>query len=149
MVRVRPGKVALIYENGEPQVLMQRQEPYELLRPEVEFIRIAHALDDVISLDKKSTLDLVRIRPGNIGLAWEDGRPMILSEGTYRLRAPRQQFVKVVDKMQDEIKLDNNNSLDIVRVRPGNLGLIWEHGKPRLLQTRAEPYVLKEFFLKW
>ena len=69
---------------------------------------------------------------------------MILSEGSYRLRAPRQQFVKVVDKMQDEIKLDNSNSLDIIRVRPGNLGLIWEHGKPRLLQTRAEPYVLKK-----
>jgi hypothetical protein len=71
VIRVRPGKVALIYENGTSQVLMQRQDPYELLRPEVEFIRIAHALDDVIMLDTKSTLDLVRIRPGNIGLAWE------------------------------------------------------------------------------
>jgi len=40
--------------------------------------------------------------------------------------------------------LDENNSLDIIRVRPGMLGLIWEHGKPRLLETRAEPYVLKK-----
>jgi len=79
-----------------------------------------------------------------IGLAWEDGRPVILPEGLYRLHAPRQQFVKVVDKMADEIRLDTHNSLDIVRVRPGRLGLIWEHGKPRLLPTRAEPYVLKK-----
>jgi len=144
IIRVRPGNVALIYDNGEPTVLPHRQDPYELLRPQCEFIKTAQVMNDVVNLDNKSTLDLVRVRPGNIGLAWEDGRPVILQEGVYRLRAPRQQFVKVVDKMDDEIRLDQNNSLDIVRVRPGKLGLIWEHGKPRLLQTRAEPYVLKK-----
>lgn len=144
IIRVRPDKVALIYDNGNPKVLVHRAEPYELLRPQYEFIKMGQAIDDVVSLDNKSTLDLVRVRPGNIGLSWEDGRPVILPEGRYQLRAPRQQFVKVVDKMADEIRLDNENSLDIVRVRPGRLGLVWEHGKPRLLPTRPEPYVLKK-----
>merc|ERR1711998_38618 len=144
IVRVRPGKIAMVYDNGQPRVLQHRMEPYELLRPQCEFVKLGNALDDVVSLDNRSTLDLVRVRPGNIGLAWEDGRPVILPEGLYSLRAPRQQFVKVVDKMQDEIRLDQQNSLDIVRVRPGRLGLIWEHGKPRLLPTRAKPYVLKK-----
>jgi len=32
----------------------------------VEFVRLAQAMDDIVSLDKKSTLDLVRVRPGHL-----------------------------------------------------------------------------------
>jgi hypothetical protein len=31
-------------------------------------------LNDVIRFDAKSSLDIVRVRPGMVGLMWEDGR---------------------------------------------------------------------------
>ena len=46
--------------------------------------------------------------------------------------------------MEEEIRLDKSNSLDIVRVLPGKVGLCWENGRPRLLQARSDPYILKK-----
>lgn len=66
------------------------------------------------------------------------------SEGLYELRAPRHQFVKLCSAMEEEIRLDHNNSLDIIRVLPGKVGLVWEDAQPRLLQARTDPYILKK-----
>merc|ERR1712159_120184 len=144
IIRVRPGHMALLFENGAPKWLPARQDPYELLQPLQEFVALGDLMQDVIQMDDENTLDIVRVRPGCIGLAWQDSRPVILSEGLYELRAPRHQFVKLHSAMEEEIRLDDSNSLDIVRVLPGKVGLVWEHSQPRLLMARTDPYILKK-----
>lgn len=146
IVRVRPGKIALIYDSGKPLSLHHRREFYEFMAPKEQFVRIANMMQDVIRFDDGNTLDIIRVRPGQVGLLWQDQQPAVLppSEVPYELRAPRQQFVKIADALDEEIRLDSTNSLDIIRVRPGKIGLLWEDGRPRLLAPRSKPYVLRK-----
>lgn len=147
IVRVRPGKIAFIKEHGTPKVLESRKRPYELQAPAQVLVRIQGLLqEDVLKFDMEGSLDVVRVRPGNVALAWHNGSPRVLraAETLYELRAPAWQFVKLADSMQSRISLDDKNSLDIVRVLPGKLGLCYEAGQPRVLPTMPEPYVLRK-----
>lgn len=147
LVRVRPGNVAFITEDGAPRMLHSRTELYELQAPRTQFIRIESLLgSDALRFDQQGSLDVIRVRPGNIALAWHLGSPHVLtaSEQLYELRSPEWQFVKLADVMQEHIWMDDKASLDVVRVRPGKLGLFWEGGRPRVLLARSESYQLKK-----
>ena len=150
IVRVRPGRVAFIREAGVPRVLLSRERPYELLAPQTVLVKLCELNGsgsrsaDVLRFDEEGSLDLVRVRPGNVALAWHNGSPQVLGAARerYELRAPEWQFVKLGDLISEHIALDAHNSLDIVRVLPGKLGLCYEGGQPRILQPAPEPYVL-------
>ena len=146
LVRVRPGKVALLFVDGRPRALHHRQAFYEFMAPREQYRRVEDMMKDEIRFDANNSLDIVRVRPGTVGLMWQDAQPVVLapSETPYELRAPRQQFVKIADSMDECLSIDDNNSMDIVRVRPGKIGLLWEQGKPRVIVPRAEPYVLRK-----
>lgn len=147
LVRVRPGQVAFVTEEGAPRMLHSRPELYELQAPRTQFVRLESVLgSDALRFDAKCSLDVIRVRPGNICFAWHSGSPHVLtsSEQLYELRAPEWQFVKLADTMQDHVAIDEKNSLDVVRVRPGKLGLFWDGGRPRVLTARTEAYQLKK-----
>ena len=146
LVRVRPGNVALAFVRGKPVALPPREHFYEFLAPDEQFIRLESTRPDTVKLDAKNSLDIVRVRPGTIGLMYEQGEPVVLtpSKELYQLRAPSQLYIKTVDVMRDIISIDDENSLDIIRVRPSYVGLVWEDSKPRMLAPRADPYVLRK-----
>ena len=72
---MRPGKIAFIKEHGTPKVLDSRKRPYELQAPAQTLVRIQDLLSsDVLKFDKEGSLDVVRVRPGNVALAWYSDR---------------------------------------------------------------------------
>ena len=129
-VRVKPGQLGLALHRGVPVILEVGRHLLEA--PEWQYVGTRSSLDDHVTWGQVPALHLVRVRPGKVALLFVDGAPRALHhrQAFYEFMAPREQYRRTCDMMADEIRFDANNSLDIVRVRPGTVGLMWQDASP-------------------
>eukprot|EP00854_Cymbomonas_tetramitiformis_P015794 gene15794-18726_t len=129
--RVIPeGSCGFTLKNGKVGVVASGRR--YIMDPLTRLLRIESLNTNLIQIQTEGScpqLSIVRVQTG---------------EELYELRAPHWQYVKLVDMMTEHIKMDDRNSLDIVRVLPGKLGLYYEGGQPKVLVARAESYHLQK-----
>merc|ERR1719379_2803529 len=86
--------------------------------------------DDMIAF---GTIVLIRVRPGTIGLATDNGKPVLLLPGLHFYDQPNPlQFQKCVPLTDTIIR---NGPLNVVRVNPGLVGVATVNGSPVLLEA--------------
>eukprot|EP00929_Paragymnodinium_shiwhaense_P031010 TRINITY_DN1746_c0_g1_i3.p1 TRINITY_DN1746_c0_g1~~TRINITY_DN1746_c0_g1_i3.p1 ORF type:complete len:761 (+),score=192.05 TRINITY_DN1746_c0_g1_i3:72-2354(+) len=78
----------------------------------------------------EGTFTLVRVSRGELGIATENGMPVLLNEGLHVYNTALFQFVKFVNISQDYI---SHMSYHVVRVPKGAFAKITENNRPKLL----------------
>merc|ERR1719506_2834423 len=88
-LRTRPGFIGLGTENGKPVILLPGMHLSN--SPNFEFQRSVSVNDAVIT---NGPLNIIRVSPGQIGLATVNGRPIVLESGVHFTdeAAPHQHF---------------------------------------------------------
>jgi len=84
----------------------------------------------------------VRILPGEVGLAVQEGKPVLLDAGRHLLVSPEWRYIGTQNVNNDEVSWPEVPALKVVRVRPGKVALVYENGEPQVLMQRQDPYEL-------
>lgn len=79
---------------------------------------------------QEGTFTLVRVMRGCLGVATENGMPVLLNEGLHVYNTPLFKFEKFVNVSEDYI---NHMSFHVVRVPKGAFAKITENNRPKLL----------------
>ena len=132
------GKVGFTEKNGKMEVLAPGRR--RIWHPQRQM------LDQVFDVNNPliqvGNWTFVRILPGQIGLAVQEGKPVILEAGRHRLVSPEWRFIGTQNANDDEISWPEVSALKVIRVRPGKVALIYENGQPQVLMQRQDPYEL-------
>ncbi len=82
---------------------------------------------------KEGNVTIARILPGTIGLAFMNGKPVILLPGRHAYNSPLFSFD---NSLRHNINDDfiKHQTITIFRVKRNELGLAWENGNPFILQ---------------
>jgi hypothetical protein len=122
---IDPGKVGIIDYNGTVQLV----GPGRWLLPNPRAV-----LKDIVSLSdnviRYESLTIVRVQRGELGLASDNGQPIILGEGIHVRNIRLFEFTKCVSVNQQYLK---HMSLHIMRVPRGHYGLVTENTIPKFL----------------
>jgi len=78
LIRVRPGFIGLGADNGKPVLLLPGLHFYNA--PNFEFMMCRNVNENLI---QNGTINIVRVNPGQVGLATDNGEPVILDSGVH------------------------------------------------------------------
>ncbi len=140
---IKPGEIHFSDNGGQPEIYVTPGIHY-LANPRHTWGNIRQASDDVI---KEGNITIVRIWPGSIGLAEDNGRPIVLLPGThaYNSNLFKLEEKNIIDTRQEKIQFRN---ISIVRVLPNELGLAWKNRSPVLLLPGLHIYEDPTFQLR-
>merc|ERR1719450_1385400 len=112
---VKQGELvfAQFFENGATHVL---SAGVQLVASFGTSTRSFPVKQDQISF---GTISFVRVRPGTIGLATDNGQPVLLLPGQHIYNEPNFEFARFEDVTKNVI---TNGILQLIRVPPGSLG---------------------------
>jgi len=125
---VKTGEIMIIYDNGLIGVAGPgRWSVKWYLQLFASCGRKQSLTEDVIT---EGTFTMVRVRRGQLGLAMENGKPVLLQEGLHVYNNPLFSFVefKPVDALHVQ-----HMSYHVVRVPRGSFGMITEQARAKLL----------------
>lgn len=122
------GHVRLVLNNGRVEVVGPGRYRLKLIhRCFAQWGKQWPLTMDSIS---DGSFTMVRCRRGQLGLAIENGRPVILDEGLHVYNSPLFSFLRFVPMDSEYI---NHMSYNVIRVPKGCFGKIWEQGVAKLL----------------
>ena len=128
VLMVKSGAVAFVEyaENGTTQLLLAGIH----LRPGLGAkCNIFDMKEDQMQF---GTISFVRVRPGFLGLATENGKPVLLLPGQHFSNAPNFQLESFADVNSNMITI---GSLNLIRVPPSELGLATIAKQPMILDA--------------
>jgi regulator of protease activity HflC (stomatin/prohibitin superfamily) len=132
-VRVRnilPGSIQFSNNAGTPMIHNNPGLAY-LISPRHSWGKVHKSNEDIIL---EGNITIVRIRPGQIGFALDNGHPIILLPGRHGFNNP--QLILSPENIFD-LKTKNvisfGSTLSIVRVFPNEIGLAYEGNNPVIL----------------
>jgi len=122
---IEPGKIGIINHNGKVQIVGPGR--YIFPNPRATLEEIIPLTQNPI---KYETLTIVRVQPGQYGLALESGTPRLLDEGLHVYNTRLFVFVEFKTVNQNYL---NHGNIHIIRVPRGSYGLVRENNVPKLL----------------
>jgi len=122
---VEPGKVGVISWNGKIQLVGDGR--YILPNPRASFKGVESLTKNYINIE---SLTIIRVQRGEVGLANDNGQPLILGEGLHVRNNRLFQHVRFESVNQQYLK---HGSIHIIRVPKGHYGLVTENTVPKLL----------------
>eukprot|EP01114_Cavostelium_apophysatum_P001457 TRINITY_DN1125_c0_g1_i4.p1 TRINITY_DN1125_c0_g1~~TRINITY_DN1125_c0_g1_i4.p1 ORF type:complete len:733 (-),score=224.80 TRINITY_DN1125_c0_g1_i4:49-2136(-) len=122
---VEPGKVGIISVNGQIQLVGPGRYIFPNPRASLKYIE---------SLTKNQityeTLTICRVQRGEVGVAMDNGQPLLLGEGIHVRNNRLFQMVRFESINQQTL---SHGSIHVIRVPKGHYGLITENAVPKLL----------------
>ena len=137
------GKIVPVVVNGDGHFLLEGRHTINQARLKIEAMRTL--TDEYVSAGTRHRIIVPR---GKLGLALEQGEPVIYEPGSMHLvNSPLFQYKMSVDVTQQVI---NHGSLKIVTVNDGQVGITYNNGVLELFQTgrhtiTAETHILAGF----
>lgn len=122
---IEPGKIGIIDCNGQIQLVGPGR--YMLPNPRAHMKKIESLTKNSINYE---TLTIVRVQRGEVGLATDNGQPLILGEGTHVRNNRLFQHIKFESVNQQYLK---HGSIHVIRIPKGHYGLVTENTIPKLL----------------
>jgi regulator of protease activity HflC (stomatin/prohibitin superfamily) len=123
---IDPGKIGVIDHNGTIELIGPGR--YRFFNPRSSLVEVLSLENDHL---KYETLTIIRVKKGQIGLAHENGNPILLGEGIHVRNDRLFQFDSFQALNQQYIK---HNTFHIIRVPKGYFGLVTENNIPKLLE---------------
>eukprot|EP00927_Polykrikos_kofoidii_P024462 TRINITY_DN2223_c1_g2_i1.p1 TRINITY_DN2223_c1_g2~~TRINITY_DN2223_c1_g2_i1.p1 ORF type:complete len:746 (-),score=107.45 TRINITY_DN2223_c1_g2_i1:48-2285(-) len=125
---VQAGEIMILQNNGRTQVVGpgRYRIPY-IYKP---FCKWGGRYSLTKNYINEGTLTLVRVCRGQLGLATENGKPVLLAEGYHVYNSPLFKFEKFQPWNADYI---HHMSIHVIRVPKGRFAKIWEQARPKLL----------------
>lgn len=128
MTLVPVGHVRVVRNNGRVEIVGPGRYRLKIIHKcFAKWGRLWPLTEDSIS---DGSFTMVRCRRGQLGLAIENGRPVILDEGLHVYNSPLFSFLRFVPMDSEYI---NHMSYNVIRVPKGCFGKIWEQGVAKLL----------------
>lgn len=125
LIRVSKGQVALVIDENKPKFL---EEGTHLIDSTTfKFVSMADLSEQVI---RHGTITRFRVRKGEVGLAWEDNKPVFYDEGIFEKDSPNFSFERCVNASEKQITL---GSKKIITVWDGEVGVSFLKGKLNVL----------------
>ena len=122
---IEPGKVGIILHNGKAMLVGPGR--WLLPNPRASLERIVSLTENTIEYE---SLTIVRVQRGEIGLAMDNGQPLILGEGIHVRNQRLFRFEKHESVNQQYLQ---HGSIHVIRVPKGHYGLVTENTVPKLL----------------
>ncbi len=130
IARVLPGKIGLAFERGTALVLVSGRHGYNSAYFDLPQNKISENAN--ATLIKHGTLTVARILPNELGLAKENGTPMILLPGLHIKNSAAFEFTdRVNTRTLDGAK--EHETITIIRVNKNQIGCAMQDGEPVLL----------------
>ena len=113
---IAKGQVGFTEKNGKMEVLAPGRR--RLWHPQRSFVDTFDMNNPLIQVGNWT---FVRILPGQIGLAVQEGRPVILEAGRHLLISPEWRYIGTQNANDDEVSWPEVPALKVIRVRPGKV----------------------------
>ena len=136
-VVIPTGRVGFTRKNGKMEVLAPGRR--RLWHPQRQMVDTFEVNATNIQVGNWT---FVRILPGEVGLAVQEGKPVLLDAGRHLLVSPEWRYIGTQNVNNDEVSWPEVPALKVVRVRPGKVALVYENGEPQVLMQRQDPYEL-------
>jgi len=124
---IDPGMIGVINHNGNVQIVPPGR--WMIPNPRANWIRMYSLTDNPITYE---SLSIVRVQKGQYGLAQENGRYLLLSEGLHVRNSRLFRFVRFEEANQKYI---HHGTVHILLVPVGEYALVVENNKPKILKT--------------
>jgi len=133
IIRVLKGKIALINNNVKPMLLHEGTHTF------TSQVLTFHGVRDVNeSHVVHGTITRYRVRNGEIGLVWEDNKPVFVDKpDIYEVDSPNFTFVKCVPASEKQIQLGSRKR---IVVYDGEVGISYVNGKLDILQPKEHVF---------
>jgi len=130
IIRVLKGKIALINNNVKPMLLHEGTHTF------TSQVLTFHGVKDVNDPHVvHGTITRFRVRNGEIGLAWEDNKPVFIeTPGIFEVDSPTFAFIKCEPASEKQIQLGSRKR---IVVYDGEVGISYVNGKLDILQPKA------------
>lgn len=130
IIQVPKGKVGLIAKNNKMMLIHEGMHVYNS-----QIFQYSGLKDINRESIVHGTITRVRVRNGEIGLAWQENKPVLIEEpGFYEFDSPNFQFVKCVPATDKEIVLGSNKR---IMVYDGEVGVSYRCGKLCILEPKT------------
>jgi regulator of protease activity HflC (stomatin/prohibitin superfamily) len=127
IITVPRGKVGLVMVKGTGYFLQPGR--HFVNQPNLKWIGMKNLVSEYIAVGSKHR---IVIPAGKIGLAWDNGKPVILEHGdVYNISSPYFKYVKSVNLTAPVIV---HGAIKIITVREGVFGVSYDDGVMRILQ---------------
>lgn len=130
IIRVLKGKIALINNNVKPMLLHEGTHTF------TSQVLTFHGVRDVNDPHVvHGTITRFRVRNGEIGLAWEDNKPVFIeTPGIFEVDSPTFAFIKCEPASEKQVMLGSRKR---IVVYDGEVGISYVNGKLDILQPKA------------
>lgn len=126
IVRILPGTYGLATRSGKPLILQPGR--HALNDPLFSYLTSVNVSQPLI---EHSTIKIITIPVGKLGLCMVKGVGHFLEPGRHFLNNPNLTFIKMVPMTQE---YTNVGAKHRIIISDGKIGLAWEQGKPRILE---------------
>jgi len=133
IIRVLKGKIALINNNVKPMLLHEGTHTF------TSQVLTFHGVRDVNeSHVVHGTITRYRIRNGEIGLAWDENKPVFVDKpDIYEVDSPNFTFVKCVSASEKQVQLGSRKR---IVVYDGEVGISYINGKLDILPPKEHVF---------
>lgn len=133
IIRVLKGKIALINNNVKPMLLHEGTHTFN------SQVLTFHGVRDVNDPHVvHGTITRFRVRNGEIGLAWEDNKPVFIeTAGVFEVDSPTFAFVRCELASEKQVQLGSRKR---IVVYDGEVGISYVNGKLDILQPKAHTF---------
>ena len=135
---VPQGHIGLVMNSGRPELLGPGW--HAILEPLRSWQGCVPLSQEVI---KFSTMEVVTVKDGFIGLAWDRGQPILLPPGMHQWDSPTMKFDKVFDRRTNF----QAGPFTFCTIQKGDVGVSFDRGELKLLH--AGYHVLKHALHKY
>jgi len=122
---IDPGKIGVIDHNGIVQLVGPGR--WILPNPRSKLVMVVSLTENLIQYE---TLTIARIQRGEVGLAFQNGQPLLLGEG---IHVRNDRLFSFVEAKSVNVQYLNHSSIHLLRIPKGNYGLVTESTFPKLL----------------
>jgi len=130
IVRVPKGKVALISENNKYALLPQGTYSFN-----TQVFQYSGLKDITESSITHGTITRFRIRNGELGLAWNENKPIFIEQASfYEIDSPNFTFVKCLPASEKQVTLGSRKR---IIVYDGEVGISYVNGKLDVLKPKT------------
>jgi hypothetical protein len=148
IIRVFPGKVALVKLNNQPFILNSRREPYVFKHAVFAFDPSKDILDADTSYIKNGPLHVIRVPRGKIATVWAGSRPVLLDfrekpylvlDNLFRFQAKSKREL-FYDASEEIIE---HGSIKRIIPRTGHIAIVYENGQLRAVKpsVTGKPHI--------
>ena len=135
---VPQGHLGLVMNSGRPELLGPGW--HAILEPLRSWQGCVPLSQEVI---KFSTMEVVTVKDGYVGLAWDRGQPILLPPGMHQWDSPTMKFEKVFDRRTNF----QAGPFTFCTIQKGDVGVSFDRGELKLLH--AGYHVLKHALHKY